>query len=160
MERPSRLCWRNCARGSRSRSRVRLPVRLVEECDREAHERGQHQPQVQHLASGHACFSHRSLHPCHHSRKIATMIHTKKTIAKLTANTHRNPGSPISSPSLPKFMATHLAGEYTARAKKSPARRGGRAGLFWRCVGRSRGTGGLMGCGIILTRTRSESSKD
>src|SRR5262245_28581510 len=94
MGRPSRLCWHNCARGSRSRVRVRLPVRLVEECDREAHERGQHQPQVQHLASGHACFSHRSLHPCHHSRKIATMIHTKKTIAKLTANTHRNPVSP------------------------------------------------------------------
>src|SRR5262245_55992598 len=90
--------------------RVRLPVRLVEECDREAHERGQHQPQVQHLASGHACFSHRSLHPCHHSRKIATMIHTKKTIAKLTANTHRNPVSPISSPSLPKSLfAAHGA---------------------------------------------------
>ena len=35
-----------------------LPVRLVEECDREARERGQHQPQVQHLASGHAGFSH------------------------------------------------------------------------------------------------------
>src|SRR5262245_2764843 len=53
----------------------------------------------------------RSLHPCHQASKIATMIHTKKTQAMLTANTHRNPvsPSPISSPSLPKFMADHGA---------------------------------------------------
>ena len=31
-----------------------LPVRIVSECDREAQERGQHQPQIEHIDCAHA----------------------------------------------------------------------------------------------------------
>ena len=34
-----------------------LPVRIVSECDREAQERGQHQPQIEHIDCAHAGIS-------------------------------------------------------------------------------------------------------
>ena len=34
-----------------------LPVRIISECDREAQERGQHQPQIEHIDCAHAGIS-------------------------------------------------------------------------------------------------------